>query len=576
MIKCHYAFAYCYIVISVVTGFDNLLPDGGQVTRPPSHVLDLNITVLVRPSSTRIHGSGYVFVDVNVPYVTNQSQSMCPSFYLIDLLNPLEQGGPLTYNAVTDRLGAARSPCAAIDYEYDRATFAAGFMQRYASVTPGWNVILKDGRADYRMPAPLSLEAIVSSCGGEKQSKDRSHRYVFFINVCQVGFYGKRCESDTDMYAAACAVSQVVVIESPITISVAASMVTQGRLFESQSKFVRFETSNWPFSTVCYSKSTRGIVTFELIVPDFDTLVDVQYTNAPNESLSQGTIRQLAVGQNPGVFGDGTHVYGGAPTPGQPGKVTWDISVITSLSDYTSNETFIDYFTNIFDGKDPMASFLFSVSFKRNNSVSMSVVIGAAQFRIAGCAAPPSPLSSPPPPSPPPTYALDEVVLFQTNTVSVAGLKPGEFVELWFELREGSSRLASRRKLLSTAPVDWEQRAPGSWATLYVNGEKTLYPVNITNGDEWFVVIDAADTFSTRRALVAIYAEEEILFDVVTGPIPNPPSPPSPPLNPPPPSPPDVATAGRQDARGWPWAIPIGMSMTIFVSFGMTLFAPIL
>lgn len=263
--------------------FVTQLPDAGRLTPGVDHVVDLNVSLDVELRYVN-HTTG-VRLRVEVP-----GNTTCPSMYLVDTVDP--GGGPaenLTYFATTDAIGKARSPCAAMDYEYDRATFATDHLGRRESVTEGWNATTTGTRVIYRTKRALPMDLVTSHCGGKKTYVDhrslsvpaQDERVDFAVHVCQVGYYGPTCDGTDDTYASTCKVSRVTVIRSSSNASSATSLPTISRVFEGEISFQSFDTF---VGDACVFGMTRGVLVFTLKTSDFDTLSLVQYTNPPKTS----------------------------------------------------------------------------------------------------------------------------------------------------------------------------------------------------------------------------------------------------------------------------------------------------
>jgi hypothetical protein len=381
--------ALCIVVLAIgvrAYDFGTLLPLGGFVTRRASHVVNLNITTEV---TVRRDGDGIAraWLDVTVPFIHQETSTYCPSMYLVDVADPLGVNDNLTFFIADDAMGRARSVCAAIDYTYNASTFATDAAGRYSSVRPGWNVSVdpQANTARYQTYEPLVLNTIVSSCGGffsitpmrAFHGNSVERRYDFAVNVCQVGYYGLRCDGSDGTYASACAVSRVVVIESPMNMSSAASLPTEARVFDAEITFVGFNTTD---AGGCEVGKARGMLVFELVVSDFDPLMDVRYMNPPDASLGAlGTPTRDADGTYTYPEGDnlreGVYAYGGDATVARPGLTTWYLVVVTRFMAFDSPTTFAEYFKNTFIPGSSMTQVRFAATFQNGNYAMLNLFI---------------------------------------------------------------------------------------------------------------------------------------------------------------------------------------------------------
>lgn len=274
-------FVAAYLLLFGVVGqdFGTVLPDAGRLTPGVDHVVDLNVSLHV--DLQYVNQTAAVWMRVEVPKNTT-----CPSLYLVDTVDPVGQATNVTYFATEDEMGKARSPCSAIDYAYDRTTFADDARGRRESVQQGWNVTTTDRRVLYATKKPFPVRRIVDECGGTTTHVDRhdlpvqaqDERVDFAVHVCQVGYYGPTCDGTDDTYASTCKVSRVTVVRSSSNASSATSVPTISRVFEGEILFQDFDTSD---QGACVLGKTRGVLVFTLTASDFDTLSLVQYLNPP-------------------------------------------------------------------------------------------------------------------------------------------------------------------------------------------------------------------------------------------------------------------------------------------------------
>lgn len=266
--------------------FATRLPDAGRLTPGVDYVVDLNVSLNVELGY--VNDTIGVWMRVEVP-----NNTTCPSLYLVDTVDPVGPAENLTYFATSDAIGKARSPCAAIDYAYDKTTFALDHLGTRVTVAKGWNVTMAGRRVVYKTKSALSMDFVADRCGGQKTYVDRSdlpgsaqdERVNFAVHVCQVGYYGPTCDGTDDTYASTCKVSRVNVIRSSSNASSATSLPTISRVFEGEISFQSFDTF---VGDACVLGMTRGVIVFTLTTSDFDTLSLVQYTNPPktNETIT--------------------------------------------------------------------------------------------------------------------------------------------------------------------------------------------------------------------------------------------------------------------------------------------------
>ena len=266
--------------------FATQLPDAGRLTPGVDHTVDLNVSLDVELRYA--NDTTGVWMRVEVP-----GNTTCPSLYLVDTVDPVGPAENLTYFATKDAIGKARSPCAAIDYAYDRSTFGTDHSGRRGTVAEGWNATTTGKRVVYRTKNALSMDLVADRCGGKRTYMDRAdltgsaqdERVDFAVHVCQVGYYGPTCDGTDDTYASTCKVSRVTVIRSSSNASSATSLPTISRVFEGEISFQSFDTF---VGDACVLGMTRGVIVFTLTTSGFDTLSLVQYMNPPrtNETIT--------------------------------------------------------------------------------------------------------------------------------------------------------------------------------------------------------------------------------------------------------------------------------------------------
>lgn len=400
---------------SSATEFETRLPASGNGTRLFSHVVDLNVTS--ETSMERVNGTAFVWLNVSVPLIDETKTSFCPSFYLIDIADPLTSNNSLTYFADTDALGRARSPCSALDYTYDSSTFATDVLGRYGSVRPGWNVTFPPNRANYHTAVPILLETIVSSCGGTSSLEQRdglhgnseTRRYEFGINVCQVGYYGLQCDGSDNSYAAACVESRVVVLESPMNVSSVSGIMGTSRPFEGELLFSQFNTTE---AGGCFLGRTRGLLIFEIIASGFDPLLDVRLMNPPDSALGGlATPTVSSILDGPGdALRMGTFVHNGGETAGRPGMSTWIVTVVTPFIAYDSDRAFVEYFGNVFNPGSFMTRMRFGATFQNGHYLMLNIILDGSLLLDAtpanGTCVVPPPSPRPPPFPPQPEFPI--------------------------------------------------------------------------------------------------------------------------------------------------------------------------
>jgi hypothetical protein len=122
------------------------------------------------------------------------------------------------------------------------------------------------------------------------------------------------------------------------------------------------------------------MLVFELVVSDFDPLMDVRYMNPPDASLGAlGTPTRDADGTYTYPEGDnlreGVYAYGGDATVARPGLTTWYLVVVTRFMAFDSPTTFAEYFKNTFIPGSSMTQVRFAATFQNGNYAMLNLFI---------------------------------------------------------------------------------------------------------------------------------------------------------------------------------------------------------
>ena len=367
--------------------FDTVLPGENVPDQGVDHVVDLNVSTHVW-LTREANETALVWLRVEVPYYDDAANvPFCPSLYLADFRHPIGPEENLTYFAVKDNMGSAKSECAMIDHSYDRSTFTDNITSRYSSVTSRWNVTFRGDRAVYETVRGFTPDFIFSQCGGTETWVERldipghdialERRVSFPVYVCQVGYYGPKCDGSDDSYASTCTRSHVSIIHSPILLSSAVSMPTLSRPIEGQLRFVNFDTTD---VGGCEHGRSRGIVQFNLTTSSFDSLLALQYINPPNanNAFSSEVAREpLDFQSSPEAK---LHVYGPLLNS-DPDVHVYLVTFVTEFIDFVKNTSFVDHFGNTYTmGPHPAAQFRFLANFVQGHQLSINTVVDGSVF----------------------------------------------------------------------------------------------------------------------------------------------------------------------------------------------------
>jgi len=341
------------------------------------YVVDLNVGVEIE--LTRVAGDFFLNFNVSVPYITSQSKldidNFCPSSYLIDFRHPLKSApapDPLTLNGFTDLVGLAKSPCANVNFSFSSTTFlypdVSANSTTYGAVRDGWAMAVSGSRAEYWTTAPLDVNKVRDSCGGQMSGGQASEpkKYAWTLFICQVGYYGRACKSTRGEYAYACAQSRGTASTGAVTSSVVSSVPTESRPIEAEIAFESFAvvTGN------CGATERRGVFSFEFIADAFDAVKSVTYKNPPN-GVAHTT---LPSGQTSlsGKEREGVYLYDLSESED---KQKWAVSFVSACVAQTTSNAFVDYFDTA------VVVFMFDVKLTVNR-LQLQITMNSSGFLV--------------------------------------------------------------------------------------------------------------------------------------------------------------------------------------------------